>query len=88
MANSVDNECSGCKISMFCRRKKEDGQPCETSLKAVAVAFLIPLCCVVAVLALAQGRVGEGWTVVAVFAVLLVYFLLVWLIKPDFRKKD
>lgn len=88
MTKSTNIDCSGCRISMFCSRKGDDsGQPCETSLKAVSVAFLIPLLCIVLILALAQNRLEEGWTVLLIFAVLAVYFLLVRLVKPDFRKR-
>lgn len=85
MTKSNDLECHGCKISMFCRGKdKETGQPCETSLKAVLVAFVVPLACIVMLLVAAQGRVGEGWAALAVLVFLALYFLLIWLLKPNF----
>ena len=85
MAKPTDIECSGCKISMFCSRKnKETSQPCDTNLCAVGVAFVIPLVCIVLVLALAHGRMGEGWTALVVLGVLALYFLGIWLWKPDF----
>ncbi len=88
MTKSADIECSGCKISMFCSRKnKETSQPCETNLRAVAVAFVIPLVCIVLVLALAHGRVEEGWTALIILGVLAVYLLGIRLLKLDFRKK-
>lgn len=85
MAKTVDIECSGCKVSMFCSRKNKDtSRPCDTNLRAVGVAFVIPLLCIVVVLALAHGRVGEGWTALIILAVLAVYFLGIRLWKPDF----
>lgn len=85
MTKTTDMECSGCKISMFCSRKnKETSQPCETNLRAVVVAFVIPLACIVLVLALAHGRVGDGWTALIVLAVLAVYFIGIRWYKPDF----
>lgn len=85
MAKQTDIECSGCKISMFCSRKnKETSQPCDTNLRAVGVAFVIPLVCIVMVLALAHGRIGEGWTALIILAVLAIYFLGIRLWKPDF----
>lgn len=85
MAKSSDINCAGCKISMFCRGK-EQGEPCETSLKAVGIAFVVPLCIILLILVLAQGRLTEGWTVLLVFVCLSLYFVVVRLIKPDFRK--
>ncbi|MBR6700006.1 MAG: SoxR reducing system RseC family protein [Bacteroidaceae bacterium] len=88
MAKQTDLDCSGCKISMFCSRKdKQEGQPCETDLRAVFVAFVIPLVCIVLVLVLAQGRLNEGWTALAILVVLAVYFLAIRLLKPDFTRK-
>ncbi|MCM1371627.1 MAG: SoxR reducing system RseC family protein [Bacteroides sp.] len=85
MAKTTNIECSGCKISMFCgRRNKETSQPCETNLRAVGVAFVIPLMCIVLVLALAHDRIGEGWTALIILVVLAVYFLGIRLWKPDF----
>lgn len=85
MAKTIDIECSGCKVSMFCSRKNKDtSRPCDTNLRAVGVAFVIPLLCIVVVLALAHGRVGEGWTALIILAVLAVYFLGIRLWKPDF----
>lgn len=85
MAKTIDIECSGCKVSMFCSRKNKDtSRPCDTNLRAVGVAFVIPLLCIVVVLALAHGRVGEGWTALVILAVLAVYFLGIRLWKPDF----
>lgn len=92
MAKPADIECSGCKISMFCsRRNKETSQPCDTNLRAVGVAFVIPLVCIVMVLVLAHGRIGEGWTALIILVVLALYFLCIRLWKPDFssgRKID
>ena len=80
-------ECHGCKISMFCSRKdKETSQPCDTSLVAVGVAFVLPLVCIVLILFLAQGRVGEGWAALAVLLFLLLYFLVIRMLKIDFSK--
>ena len=80
-------ECHGCKISMFCSRKdKETSQPCDTSLVAVGVAFVLPLVCIVLILFLAQGRVGEGWAALAVWLFLLLYFLVIRMLKIDFSK--
>ena len=80
-------ECHGCKISMFCNRKdKETSQPCDTSLVAVGVAFVLPLVCIVLILFLAQGRVGEGWAALAVLLFLLLYFLVIRMLKIDFSK--
>ena len=68
MAKQTDLDCSGCKISMFCSRKdKQDGQPCETDLRAVVVAFVIPLVGIVLMLFLAQGRVGEAYLIALLF---------------------
>lgn len=85
MAKTTDIECSGCKISMFCSRKNKDtSRPCDTNLRAVCVAFVIPLACIVLVLALANGRIGDGWTALIILGVLAVYFLGIRLWKPDF----
>ena len=74
MAKQTDLECSGCKISMFCSRKdKQGGQSCETDLRAVLVAFVIPLVCIVLVLVFSQGYLSEGWMAL-VFIVLNVLF--------------
>ena len=84
----IDNiECHGCKISMFCSRKdKETAQPCDTNLVAVGVAFVLPLVCIVLILFLAQGRVGEGWAALAVLLFLSLYFLVIRMLKIDFGK--
>lgn len=88
MAKQTDLDCSGCKISMFCNRKdKQDGQPCDTDLRAVLVAFVIPLIGIVFMLTLAQGRVGEGWTALGILLFLALYFLAIRLLKPDFTRK-
>lgn len=87
MTKTGNIECHGCKISMFCSRKdKETSQPCDTSLVAVGVAFVLPLVCIVLILFLAQGRVGEGWAALAVFLFLLLYFLVIRMLKIDFSK--
>lgn len=88
MAKQTDLDCSGCKISMFCSRKdKQNGQPCDTDLRAVLVAFIIPLIGIVFMLTLAQGRVGEGWTALGILLFLALYFLAIRLLKPDFTRK-
>lgn len=88
MSKQSDLDCNGCKISMFCSRKdNKEGQLCETSLKAVLLAFVIPLCCIVLLLALAQGRVGEGWTALGVLLFLELYYLVIKIAKPDFSNK-
>ena len=87
MTKTGNIECHGCKISMFCSRKdKETSQPCETSLVAVGVAFVLPLVCIVLILFLAQGRVGEGWAALAVLLFLVIYFLVIRMLKIDFSK--
>ena len=87
MTKTGNIECHGCKISMFCSRKdKETSQPCDTSLVAVGVAFVLPLVCIVLILFLAQGRVGEGWAALAVLLFLLLYFLVIRMLKIDFSK--
>ena len=87
MTKTDNIECHGCKISMFCSRKdKETTQPCETNLVAVGVAFVLPLVCIVLILFLAQGRVGEGWAALAVLLFLLLYFLVIRMLKIDFSK--
>ena len=87
MTKTGNIECHGCKISMFCNRKdKETSQPCDTSLVAVGVAFVLPLVCIVLILFLAQGRVGEGWAALAVLLFLLLYFLVIRMLKIDFSK--
>ena len=87
MTKTNNIECHGCKISMFCSRKdKETSQPCDTSLKAVCVAFVVPLVCIVLILVLAQGRVGEGWAALAVLLFLSLYFLVIRIMKIDFSK--
>lgn len=87
MTKTGNIECHGCKISMFCSRKdKETSQPCNTSLVAVGVAFVLPLVCIVLILFLAQGRVGEGWAALAVLLFLLLYFLVIRMLKIDFSK--
>lgn len=87
MTKTGNIECHGCKISMFCSRKdKETSQPCDTSLVAVGVAFVLPLVCIVLILFLAQGRIGEGWAALAVLLFLLLYFLVIRMLKIDFSK--
>lgn len=87
MTKTGNIECHGCKISMFCSRKdKETSQPCDTSLVAVGVAFVLPLVCIVLILFLAQGRVGEGWAALAVLLFLLLYFQVIRMLKIDFSK--
>lgn len=87
MTKTDNIECHGCKISMFCSRKdKETAQPCETNLVAVGVAFVLPLVCIVLILFLAQGRVGEGWAALAVLLFLSLYFLVIRMLKIDFGK--
>ena len=87
MTKTGNIECHGCKISMFCSRKdKETSQPCDTSLVAVGVAFVLPLVCIVLILFLAQGRVGEGWAALAVLLFLVLYFLVIRMLKIDFSK--
>lgn len=87
MTKTGNIECHGCKISMFCSRKdKETSRPCDTSLMAVGVAFVLPLVCIVLILFLAQGRVGEGWAALAVLLFLLLYFLVIRMLKIDFSK--
>ena len=87
MTKTGNMECHGCKISMFCSRKdKETSQPCDTSLVAVGVAFVLPLVCIVLILFLAQGRVGEGWAALAVLLFLVLYFLVIRMLKIDFSK--
>ena len=87
MTKTGNIECHGCKISMFCSRKdKETSQPCDTSLVAVGVAFVLPLVCIVLILFLAQGIVGEGWAALAVLLFLLLYFLVIRMLKIDFSK--
>lgn len=88
MTKSSDLECHGCKISMFCRGKDKDaGQPCETNLKAVLVAFVVPLVCIVLLLVAAQDRVGEGWAALAILVFLALYFLAIRLWRPNFGKR-
>jgi positive regulator of sigma E activity len=73
---------------MFCSRKdKETDQPCDTNLAAVGVAFVLPLVCIVLILFLAQGRVGEGLAALAVLLFLLLYFLVIRMLKIDFGKQ-
>ncbi len=73
---------------MFCSRKdKETSQPCDTNLRAVAVAFVVPLLCIVLVLVLADGRLGDGWTALIILVVLAMYFLCIRLLKPNFKVK-
>ncbi len=87
MTKTDNIECHGCKISMFCSRKdKETAQPCDTNLVAVGVAFVLPLVCIVLILFLAQGRVGEGWAALAVLMFLLLYFLVIKMLKINFSK--
>lgn len=87
MTKTDNIECHGCKISMFCTRKDKDAaQPCDTNLVAVGVAFVLPLACIVLILFLAQGRVGEGWAALAVLLFLSLYFLVIRMLKIDFGK--
>jgi positive regulator of sigma E activity len=73
---------------MFCSRKDKDtAQPCDTNLAAVGVAFVLPLVCIVLILLLAQGRVGEGLAALAVLLFLLLYFLVIRMLKIDFGKQ-
>ena len=75
--------CSGCKISMFCGHKDE-GVACETSLKAVAIAFVIPLIAIVVILAVGQLYFDEILSALAILCFLILYFLAIRLIKPKF----
>lgn len=87
MAKQTDLDCSGCKISMFCSRKdKQEGQACETDLRAVVVAFVIPLLGIVLLLAVAHGRVGDGWASLGILLFLALYFLIIRWLKPDFSR--
>jgi hypothetical protein len=87
MTKSTNIECNGCKISMFCSRKdKEKSEPCDTNLKAVLIAFVIPLIGIVLLLAVAQGRVGEGYQALGILVFLALYFLLIRIIRPNFSK--
>ena len=87
MTKTDNIECHGCKISMFCSRKdKQTSQPCDTSLVAVLVAFVLPLVCIVLILFLAQGRIGEGWAALAVLLFLFLYFIVIRMLKIDFSK--
>ena len=87
MTKTDNIECHGCKISMFCSRKdKQTSQPCDTSLVAVLVAFVLPLVCIVMILFLAQGRIGEGWAALAVLLFLFLYFIVIRMLKIDFSK--
>lgn len=88
MAKQTDLNCSGCKISMFCSRKdKQEGQPCETDLLAVLVAFVIPLIGIVLMLIMALGIVEECWAALGAFVFLALYFLAIKWLKPDFNRK-
>ena len=87
MTKTDNIECHGCKISMFCSRKdKQTSQPCDTSLVAVLVAFVLPLVCIVLILFLAQGRIGEVWAALAVLLFLFLYFIVIRMLKIDFSK--
>lgn len=87
MTKPTDIDCHGCKISMFCSRKNKDSsQPCETNLWAVCVAFVVPLLGIVLILALAQDRVGEGWSALSILLFLALYFLALKLMKIEFKK--
>ena len=88
MTKTDNIECHGCKISMFCSRKdKQTSQPCDTSLVAVLVAFVLPLVCIVLILFLAQGRIGEGWAALAVLLFLFLYFIVIRMLKIGFSKQ-
>lgn len=85
MTKATDLDCSGCKISMFCKQKSgADTQSCETKLKAVAVAFVIPLIGIVVLLLLANGRMSDGWAAFCVLLFLVIYFLIIKIIAPKF----
>lgn len=88
MSKSTQLDCNGCNISMFCSRKdNKEGEPCETNLKAVALAFVIPLCGMVLLLVLAQGRMSDGVAALAILCFLVIYFLVIRLLKLDFSGK-
>ena len=89
MKNTDKLDCAGCKISMFCDQKERDAEqgPCGTSLKAVLIAFIIPLVGVVVLLCATQGRVSEGWAALAVLLFLAAYFLIVKLTSPKIKFK-
>ena len=88
MSKSTKLDCAGCKISMFCSRKdNKEGEPCETNLKAVALAFVVPLCGIVLLLVLAQDRVSDGVAALTILFFLMLYFLFIRLLKPDFSGK-
>ncbi len=85
MTKATDLDCAGCKISMFCKQKSgADMQSCETKLKAVAVAFIVPLIGIVALLWLANGRMSDGWAALCVLLFLAIYFLIIKIIAPKF----
>ena len=75
--------CSGCKISMFCGHRNEDGG-CETSLKAVAISFVLPLIAIVVILSLGQLYFNELISALLIVFFLILYFLAIRLIKPKF----
>lgn len=68
---------------MFCGHKDE-GVACETSLKAVAIAFVIPLIAIVGILAVGQLYFDEIISALAILCFLTLYFLAIRLIKPKF----
>lgn len=80
----VDNTgCSGCKIGMFCGNRGRD-EGCETSLKAVCLAFVIPLIAIVSILAVGQVYLDESISVMLIVLFLVLYFFSIKLLKPRF----
>lgn len=75
--------CSGCKISMFCSHRNEDGG-CETSLKAVMLAFVLPLIAIVVILSVSNTYFSEIVSALLILCFLAVYYLAIWLLKPKF----
>lgn len=78
-------DCSGCKISMFCRHSSvEKPQSCTTSLKAITLAFVVPLIGIFVLLCMSHERIGEQLSAVLVILFLAVYYLIIRLLKPNF----
>ena len=80
---TTDNaHCSGCKISMFCKKEHNTEGSCNTSLKAVAMAFVVPLIGIVLLICTMQGKIDEGLIALSVILFLILYFVLLkWLLR-------
>lgn len=85
MNEETNIDCSGCKLSMFCKHDEVKTQgTCTTSLKAVALAFIVPLIGILILLCVLNGQISELSSAIIVTLFLIIYYLIIRLLKPKF----